>query len=381
MTDSFDVIVIGAGTVGSAACDAIARRGARCLALEQFDVGHELGSSGGRTRLIRRAYFEHPDYVPLLEHAYAGWDALAADAETEILARTGLFYAGAEDGALLAGSRRAASLHGIPLHTVDASELGARFPQFRIPDDCIAMFEPDAGFVFVERGIRSFVERARRHGATVREGETVERWDSVDGGFEVTTNRGAYRSTRLVVCAGAWSGRVLRDLGVDLRVTRQVVAWVEPSEDAKAFARGAFPCWAIQDPAPDFEGLYYGFPRLEGDAGIKTGHHRRGPTVDPRSVDRTGTPDDVASLWPGLERYVPGAVGSVQSYSVCMYTYSPDQHFILGPHPSIRGLSIACGLSGHGFKFAPVLGQALADYALEERTELPAEFLAPSRFA
>jgi len=386
MNGSYDVIVIGVGAMGSATCSALARRGHRVLGLERFDVPHALGSSGGQTRLIRLAYYEHPDYVPLLRRAYAAWDELAERSGVEVLHRTGALYLGPPDGRLIAGTLRSVAEHGVPCERVDRDEAARRFPQFRIPDAFGALFEPEAGFVLCERAISAFADEAMRAGARIQARERVVEWSAGSEGVRVRTDRGSYEGGELVITAGAWAPALMTDLGVELRVTRQVIGWVWP-DDPASFELGAFPCWAVQDDAPGFEGIYYGFPLLPaagfaGERGIKLGHHFLGRTAEPETLDRDPGPADEADFRPALERYLPGAAGSATlAAKVCMYTATPDEHFVVDRHPLHQRLTVGCGFTGHGFKFASVIGEALADLAIERSSDLPIGFLGLSRFA
>jgi monomeric sarcosine oxidase len=286
---SFDIIVVGVGAMGAATCHALARRGVRVLGLERFDVPHGLGSSGGQTRLVRLAYYEHPDYVPLLRRAYEMWDALAEEAGVPLLHRTGALYLGRPEGQLVGGSLQAARQHGLAHEVLDAAAVEQRFGAFRVPEHFAVMYEPEAGFVLAERAVATFADRALRHGAELHGREPVRSWQADRTGVRVVTDRGTYQAGHVVFTAGAWTGPLVRQLGIPLTVTRQVVGWVWPRTPER-FALGHFPCWAIEDDAPGFQGIYYGFPLMSGvpmeSPGIKArpGHaSRRGR---PRHHDR-----------------------------------------------------------------------------------------------
>jgi sarcosine oxidase len=382
MAGSYDVIVVGVGAMGSAACAELARRGARVLGLEQFDIPHTLGSSGGHTRLVRKAYFEHPDYVPLLERSYAGWRALEAASGCELWFPTGLVYAGPSGGEVVAGVLRAAAQHDLAVEQPTSADARARWPALRVPEHYECLHEADAGFVLCERAVAAFARVALDRGADLRAREEALGVRAEPNGVEVRTARGTYRARRLVVTAGGWAPALLAELGVPLRPTRQVVAWTWPAEPA-ALALGSFPCWAIEADEPG-GGLWYGFPllpaALAAGGGTKVGLHRIGPTVDPDRVDRTPSASELDELRAGLRRLLPAADGEVLAAHVCLYTMSPDGQFVVGVHPARTAVVVACGFSGHGFKFAPVMGEALADLALEGRTALPIGFLRPERF-
>lgn len=381
---TFDVIVVGVGAMGAATCHALARQGARVLGLERFDVPHAQGSSAGQTRLIRLAYYEHPDYVPLLRRAYELWDALGEETGVPLLHRTGALYLGRPEGELIAGSLRAAREHRLAHEVLDAAAVEQRFGGFRVPEGFAAMHEPEAGFVLAERAIAAMAERALHHGAELHGREPVRSWQVDRGGVRVVTDRGTYHAGHLVFTAGAWTAPLVRDLGVPLTVTRQVLGWVWPRVPER-FALGRFPCWAIEDDAPGFQGIYYGFPLMTGAAmeapGLKVAHHAPGPATHPDALDRATTAADEGDFRPALSKYLPDADGPLLSMRVCMYTMSPDQHFVIDRHPAHERVTIGCGFSGHGFKLAPVMGEALADLALHGRSELPVAFLGRARFA
>ncbi|WP_428267126.1 N-methyl-L-tryptophan oxidase [Haliangium sp.] len=386
----YDVIVIGLGAMGAATCHALAARDVRVLGLERFDIPHGLGSSGGHSRLIRLAYYEHPDYVPLLRRAYAGWDALGEELGTPVLHRTGALYLGRPEGELIAGSVRAARAHGLAHELLDEAQVHERCGPFRVPAHFAALYEPDAGFVLCERAIAGFAAGALRRGASLRGREPVQRWHADAAGVSVTTARATYHADQLVITAGAWTGALAHELGVELTVTRQVAGWVWPRAPER-FTLGRFPCWAVEHDAPGFDGIYYGFPLMTGHLadvpGLKVGHHAPGPQTDPDAVVGAGadrrayapTDADEADFRPGLSTYLPDADGPLLSMRVCMYTLSPDRHFVIDRHPGHDRVTVGCGFSGHGFKLAPAMGEALADLATTGASDLPIGFLSMIR--
>lgn len=376
--EPFDVILVGVGAMGSSACYHLARRGRRVLGLEQFRVGHDRGSSHGQSRMIRTAYYEHPDYVPLLRRAYELWGELEHAAGLKLLHVTGGVYLGPADGGLVGGSLAAARLHGLPHELLSADALKERFAPFRLPPKWVALHEPAAGFLLPEAIVRAQADLAKRHGAEIREDEPVLGWADDGGGhLLVRTAAGAYRTKRLIVCGGAWSGRLLADLGVPLVVTRQVLGWVRPA-DPEPFALGRFPVWAAENPDGT---LLYGFPVPPGERTLKVAWHGPGAPADPDAVDRTANGADVATFLPALPHLLPGASGPVADMRVCLYTNSPDHHFVIDRHPRDERIAVACGFSGHGFKFASVVGELLADLATEGTTRLPTAILGLGRFA
>ncbi|MBX3706801.1 MAG: N-methyl-L-tryptophan oxidase [Pseudomonadales bacterium] len=378
------VIVAGLGAMGSATLAELARRGVRTLGIERFGIGHGHGSSGGDTRLIRKAYFEHPDYVPLLERAWQGWRALEAETGRILLHATGILYAGAPDEPLIGGSLRAAALHGLAVETLDATALALRFPMFRMPQDLAVVFEPEAGFVLAEAGVRAAIEVARARGAVLHTGERLLSWRADGSGVAVTTDRGRYRADRLVLTLGSWSQRLLGPMPFTLTVTRQTLFWTHPARQQE-HALGRMPAWAVQPRGA--RGLYYGFPALDAlhladreyaelRPGVKLALHLPGATVEP---DARLAPADVGEylrVMQTVRTFLPGLDGPWSGAAVCRYTLSRDEHFIVEPHAVHPQVVYACGFSGHGFKFAPVFGDALADLAVQGATALPIAFLA-----
>jgi len=377
VADSFDVIVIGIGAMGSSACYQLARRGVRVLGLEQFDIPHALGSSHGQSRMIRMAYFEHPDYVPLLQRAYALWDELEQVSGQKLLYRTGGLYMGPRDGEIVGGSLASARRHNLPFESLGSDELRRRFPQFHLPDTWVGVLEPHAGFLLPERVVAAHAEAALRAGAQLHGREMVLDWRADPRGATVRTTRNEYHAGQLIFCGGPWSGKLLRDIGVDLVVTRQVLAWVWPKQP-DLFTLDRLPVWAIDH----LDGtLHYGFPMMNEVPGFKIAHHGRGAVTDPDRVERDPQPGDEKTFRPILSQILPAADGPLLSMKVCLYTNSPDGHFMIDRHPHHERVTVACGFSGHGFKFASVVGEILADLAMNGRTPLPAAFLGLSRFA
>jgi sarcosine oxidase len=377
MENTFDVIVIGVGAMGASTCFHLAANKIRTLGLEQFDIPHNRGSSHGHSRMIRKAYFEHPDYVPLLHRAYSLWDELEALSGRRLLHRTGGVFMGPQDKTLVAGALAAAREHHLPHELLDADELRRRWPQFVVPDDWHALVEPDAGFLFPERVINTYAELAMRRGATIRAQEPVRDWKRETNHFVVTTDQATYRADKLIFCGGAWSASLLKTLGVPLKVTRQVLGWAWPREP-ESFNLGRIPVWGIDTLDG---GMHYGFPMNEEVPGFKFAHHLPGAdAVDPDAVRREPLPGDHDDLRKILKTFLPTADGPLLAIKTCLYTNSPDGHFIIDEHPVHPNVQIACGFSGHGFKFASVIGEALAEIATSGKRDPSLNFLRLSRF-
>jgi len=372
----YDTIVIGLGVMGAATCMELAKRGQHVLGIEQGSIPHALGSSHGETRVIRLCYYEHPDYVPLLRRAYEGWDAIGRSTGRTLLHLTGGIYMGPPDGAFIAGTRRAAETHGLEHEVLELADLRRRFPMFGVSPDMAGIWEPMAGAIMAEASVSACVERALHDGAHVHGHEQVRDWSADANRVRVETDRGVYHAEQLCICGGPWSGRLLGDLTLPLVVTRQVLGWIWP-RDPSIFQPGRFPVWGMDDPDGHF---HYGFPMLPGRPGLKVARHWIGPVTDPHTIDRSPGAEDRMEIEQLVQKTLPEAAGPVLSLSVCMYTNTPDGHFILGRHPHMERVCIAGGFSGHGFKFAPVIGEALADLVTRGRTDHPIEFFSPSRF-
>lgn len=366
MTHSYDVIVLGVGAMGAATVAELSGRGRRVLGLEQYALVHDRGSSHGHTRVIRKAYFEHPDYVPLLRRAYERWYDLEQQEGRRLFTECGVLSIGRPEGELIAGVRQSARQHHLKVEELTSAEVRQRFPPFRFGDEFAAVLERDAGFLYVEECIRAHIDLARRRGAEVHEHEPVRNWEASAAGVRVHTDRQTYSADRLVITAGAWAGRVLAALGLPLRVVRKVILWHGTSNDA-AFRRDVFPIYLTETPL----GVYYGFPVLDA-MGHKVGRHDGGATViDPATVDRDISTADVGECTAFLQAHLPMANGSLRQGKVCLYTLTPDQHFIIDLHPAHANVAVAAGFSGHGFKFASVVGEILADLAERGATTLP----------
>jgi sarcosine oxidase len=371
---SHDAIVIGLGAMGSATCAHLARRGHRVLGLDTFGRGHNHGSSHGTSRIIREAYLEAPEYVPLVQRAYVLWRELEAESERSLLTVTGGLCLGRPDGSFVSGVLRSAAEHQLPHESLSAAEVAARFPAFRIPEDYMAVYEPRAGFLQPEACIAAHLDSALRHGADLRHHEPVLRW-ALDGeGVRVETEQDVYRAERLVITAGPWASELLEDLALPLTVRRVVNVHFQPAEPER-FSPERCPVHIWQLP----EGEFYGFPNLEGQ-GIKFGRHDGNEPSTPRTIRRAVDEGEIAMLRGVLDRYMPAATGPVLRTLTCMYTMTPDQHFILDLHPGSPRVVFGCGFSGHGFKFAAVIGEILADLALTGRTAHDIGFLSARRF-
>ena len=371
--DRYDVVVVGVGGMGSAALYHLARRGKRVLGLERFDVPHELGSSHGVTRIIRLAYFEHPAYVPLMRRAYELWRELEREAGEQLLHVTGIVEAGER---IYEGTLRACHEHDLPHDAIDGREVGRRFPGYRLPDDLPVIVQPDGGFVLPERCIVAHVEGALARGAVVRARERVLEWSETENGVRITTDRGVVEAERLVLTAGAWSQDVARLPAGMVRGVRQALAWLQPTRP-ELFAPERFPVFNL---ALDGE-HFYGFP-VFGIPGFKLGRYDHfGEGGDADEISRDPTLADEEPLRAFAERYFPDGTGPTIAVKTCLFEPSPDEHFLIDLHPDTAHAVFGAGFSGHGFKFCSVVGEILADLALDGETRHDIGFLRLARFA
>lgn len=371
---AFDVIVIGVGGMGSATLYQLAGRGKRVLGLERFDIPHDRGSSHGVNRIIRLAYYEHPDYVPLLRRAYDLWRELERQAGETLLHLTGSIDAGPEDDEVFQGSYRSCLEHDLDHEVLDGEALRRRFPGYRLPSDYYALFQAEGGFLMSERCIVAHVQGAQRRGAEVRTRERVLDWTAYPDRVTVRTERGLYEAGALVVTAGAWAARLVPDLGDRAVPERQVLGWFQPLAPER-FSPARFPVFNLKVP----EGRYYGFP-VFGVPGFKIGrYHHLDERVDPDAVTREVSARDEEVLRACVRAYFPDADGPALALKTCLFTNSPDEHFLIGTVPGSPRVQFAAGFSGHGFKFCSVVGEILADLALRGDTALPTSLFAPGR--
>ncbi len=354
--NTYDVLIAGLGAMGSATAAELARRGVRVLGLDRYSPPHSLGSSHGETRIIREAYFEHPLYVPMVQRAYELWRALEKSSGARLLLETGGLMIGRPDSALIEGARRSAEVHRLPHTMLTAAEVRSRFPALHPEQDMVAVLEPRAGVLFAEACISAQLGEARRHGAELRFDEPVLRWDSDGDLVRAFTGRGEYRARQMIVTAGAWVGSLLPGLDAPFRIERQVLHWFDPTTDAASFSPSRCPIHLWQFDEGRF---FYGFPDL--GAGVKAAFHHSGEATTADEVRRDVAPAEVDAVRAVLRRFVPAADGPARASSVCLYTNMPDEHFLIDRHPGEPRVLVASPCSGHGFKFAPVVAEVLAD--------------------
>lgn len=371
----YDVIVLGAGGVGSAALFHLARRGVRVLGLDRFPGGHDRGSSHGDTRIIRLAYFEHPDYVPLLRRSYALWSELERLTGESLYDEVGLLEIGPPTGEVVPGVLKSAALHGLEIERLTSAEVARRFPGFRVPEGCEAVFERRAGYLRVEQCVLAHLRAAENCGAEHRTGIEVRGWRTAGDHLEITTDQGPVTTRKLVITPGAWAGDLLQGVTLPWRVLLKQLYWFAPR--GEQYRAGGAGCTFFYE-LP--WGMFYGFPQVD-DHGVKMAEHSGGQEVlDPLQADRSPDLANQQRVETFLGAAMPGMTRSLRRRSTCFYTMSPDGHFVIDRHPADERVVFCAGLSGHGFKFASALGELLADWTLEGGSPLSVDFLRASRF-
>ena len=376
---NYDVIVIGVGSMGSAACYWLAKRGYKVLGLEQFDIPHDQGSHAGQSRIIRKAYFEQPGYVPLLQRAYYNWQQLEKQTGAQVYFKTGVLYHGPSLHPVIKGVKEAAAIHSVELDSP-----AKKYSQFDLPTGFETIFEPGAGLLRPEKTITLYKDEAERNNADIHTKELVLEWKKENAGIKVITDKRIYYTKKLIITAGAWAGRMIPGLNTALKITRQLIVWVKPA-NGKMFAPENFPCWLLADDKR--KGALYGFPYLTKEEfgepeGMKFAWHYAGDETNPDHVNRNITREETNDLIQQVAEYIP-AVGNAELLTAksCVYSNSSVEDFIIDHLPGYdEDVTIACGFSGHGFKFVSVVGEILADLAMNGKTSLPVDFLSLKRF-
>ena len=353
---SFDVVVCGLGVMGSATLRELSRRGLRVLGIDRFAPGHDRGSSHGATRVIRLDYFEHPSYVPLLRRAYELWRDLEQSSGQKLIHITGIVEIGAPDGMLITGVLASIKQHSLRHELLSAEDLMRRCPAFHLPPQYQAVVQPDGGFLAAEPSIRAMLAVAKEAGAEIRSGETIRTIEPSSSGVHIVTDRARIDAGSAVIAVGPWIKSMLPELKAPLRVTRQVMAWFSPRQPA-LFRPELFPVFLMES----HHGIHYGFP-LDGDGLVKVAkHHHCDETVDPDACARTVSIADESLIRSALADHLPDANGRRVKATTCLYTVTPDGDFVVDSLPGYPHVVVASPCSGHGFKFAPVIGEILGD--------------------
>jgi sarcosine oxidase len=373
---TYDVAIAGLGGMGSAIAAHCARRGASVIGLEQFGPAHDLGSSHGKSRMIRKAYFEDAAYVPLVLRSYELWRALERETGDQLLRITGVLSGGEENSEIISGTKRAAAQHDLSIEVLSREQVSKRYPGVKLLENEVALFEPDGGVLDPEGAVRAHLKAAGTAGAELRFETAMKSWEANGDGVQLHLADGTRLSARtLVLSLGPWFKQTLEALGVTLRVQRNVQAWFSPSTNL--YGADRFPAFLLDRaglPAP-----LYGFPD-SGD-GIKVAFHGLGQITTAEEIDRdVDMARDVAPIAHELQRWMPGAAATFCEAKPCMYSLTPDGNFVIDRHPAHSNVVLCGGFSGHGFKFAPVIGEITADLALDGGSRHQIDFLSLKRF-
>jgi sarcosine oxidase len=358
MTESFDILVIGLGAHGSSALYHLAGMGRRVAGIDRFIPPHVHGSSHGQSRIIREAYHENPVYVPFIREAYELWAALEREAGRALLTTTGGLLLGKEDTIVVKGARLSAETYGVDFEWLEAADIRRRFPAFRPTDDTVAVLEKRAGILFPEECIKAHLAGAAARGAEIRVGEVVQKIEACGDGVEVATTKGRYLAGKVIVSAGAWVGELLPELRLPLYIERQVVCWFKDAGRGAVLRPDRMPVYIWEYEAGR---MFYGFPDM--GQGIKIGFHHGGRHIRADELRQDAGPDEIQAIqeiagkWLAIDPVFNGA-------SVCMYTNTPDEDFIIDEYPGAPQILVLSPCSGHGFKFSSVVGKIAGDWAL-----------------
>ena len=380
----YDFIIIGLGAAGSATCMTMARRGYRVLGIDKHRPPHAMGSHHGASRSVRRAYLEGTAYVSMAMKSWELWRKLERDSGRNLLVETGNLTIGPKDSSAVAGFMASAQTYDIPHAVLNAAEVRKKWPELALPDTFFAGLEKAAGIVFPELSIKTFLAEAEKAGADLAFDEPVNRWSEIHGHVCVYTARSAYETGRVLISTGAWTNRLLDLPENPLQPKRVPVHWIEVPEDP-SLRLGHFPVsfWQVPDrerlEVPENHTEFYILPVIGPAPKMKIAFHNKLTDCDPMALDRTVSPDEVDSIKDMIERFLPGLRHCPVTSEVCMYTMTSDGHFYLGKRPGSENV-FGVGLAGHGFKFAPVLGEILADLMADVSPEVDTKMFSPDRF-
>jgi len=372
--ERFDTVIVGLGAMGSAALHHLALRGVKVLGVDTFATPHVHGSTHGRTRIIREAYYEHPCYVPIVQRAYELWAQLEREIGEQLFVQTGGLMIGPPDGEIFAGALRSATEHGLAHTILEPREVHARFPGFRVPEGSMALHEPRAGLLFPEKCVEAHLALARRAGASVRTGVTVTAWDA-DDDVRILTDAGELRARTLILAAGPWLPALVPELELPLEVERQLFHWFEPASHPEWYDAAHSPISLIEYARDRF---FATFPDV--GHGVKAGVHHEGEVIDIDAPRAPASEAEGAEMQALLARYLPQAAGRILDRATCVYTNTPDHDFVLDRHPEHPNVIIASPCSGHGFKFSSAIREILADFVTSRQTSFDLRPFALSRF-
>jgi sarcosine oxidase len=376
---AFDVIVVGLGAMGSATAYHLSKQHTKVLGLEAFLPAHDKGSSHGESRIIRQAYFEDPAYVPLVLRAYELWDELQNESNEDILSITGGVAIGSPQRGLITGCLKSARRNGREHDLLDAREMRQRFPQVALADNEVAFYEEKAGYLKPEECIGQHLRCASKRGADLRFEEPVLSWRASQSGdgVSVTTEKQTYQARSLVISVGPWFAELVPGVSMPVIVSRRVMFWLKPTSQPSAFDRRIFPIFIWE---PEQGPLFYGCPRTREAGDPKVGIHSGGEECTPSTIDRVINARDEMAIRSAIRSRIPTLNGEVSHAATCMYTMTPDEHFIIDAHPEYPQVSLAAGFSGHGFKFSSVVGEILSDLAMTRETSSDIALFSGSRF-
>ncbi len=375
---SFDVVVIGVGTMGASVAYNLAKLGLSVLGLEQYDIVHNHGSHGGKTRIIRKAYFEQEAYVPLLDQAYGAWRELEEETGQKIYHQTGLLYAGEANSEVISGVRSSASAHSISIQNWSQEQLSNEIPAIHISGDQTILFEAEAGFLLAEEAISLYARLAKSAGAQINTGEKLVSWEGKGKDITVTTDCRTYSARRIVFTAGSGTSDLIPKRSLDLKVTRQVLGWFK----VKSESPPELPCWLVDSPVN--EGSFYGFPgrSFQGVHAYKVGLHAPGAETTPNTPARQVDQEEINLLSGFMEQFLATEKLELVSAGTCLYTYSSDGHCVVDFLPATdKRVIVAAGFSGHGFKFASIFGLKIAQMVASGKPDPDLEFLSLSRLS
>lgn len=359
MGETYDILVIGLGAHGSAALYYLSKTGKKVAGIDRYTPPHIHGSSHGQSRIIRQAYHENPFYVPLVRAAYSVWEELERESGKTLLMRTGSLLLGSEDASIIKGARLSAETHGIAYEYLEGSELHRRFPAFQPGPDTVGIWEKDAGILLPEACIQTWLAAAAANKAAIQVNERVIRIIPHADVVEITSDKESYTAKKVIVSAGAWLGSLLPELKLPLTIERQVVYWFRDKRNQPHFQPANMPVY-IWEYGPDK--LFYGFPDL--GEGIKIGFHHGGRHIQPEHLQQDVSAAEISEIEAIAGRYLD-IDPEFRASSVCMYTNTPDEHFIIDWYPGNQNILIASPCSGHGFKFSSVIGKILSELATD----------------
>ena len=372
---AYEVAVIGLGAMGSAALFHLARQGLSVIGIERFEMGHDRGSSHGDSRAIRLGYSEHPSYVPLASSRFEVRHIQERLTSAGVLTTTGILEAGHPGSAMLAGSLAACREHDLEFELLDAAEIMRRFPVFDLPESFGGVWQPEGGYVRPDLANRLHVDLARGLKADVRFNTPVTAIETSSAGVRLIVGDDVIEAASVIVCTGAWMSDLIPALKSRLTVQRQALCWYE-AKGPSLVAPGALPVFMIDGK----DDLIYGFPDFSG-AGMKcASHYASGLLAHADDARQDAGAVDELRTRRFLEQYMPMAAGPLKDMKTCLYTMTPDEDFVIDQLPSDPRIVVCSACSGHGFKFASVIGEVLADLATRGETRHDISRFAISRF-